>query len=123
MRVKGGNVSKKRHKKVLKLVKGHRAGAGKIITSAMQSMMKALRYAYRHRREKKREFRRLWITRINAAARMNGLSYSQLINGLKLADIDINRKMLSDLAISDPATFSNIVNVAKEKLASLKATA
>ena len=121
MRVKGGNVSKKRHKKVLKLVRGHRAGAGKTITSAMQSMMKALRYAYRHRREKKREFRRLWITRINAAARMNGISYSQLINGLRLASIDINRKMLSELAINDPATFSNIVNVAKDKIAALRA--
>ncbi|MBC7474930.1 MAG: 50S ribosomal protein L20 [Candidatus Sericytochromatia bacterium] len=118
MRVKGGNVSKKRHKKILKLVKGHRAGAGKLLTSANQSMMKALRYAYRHRREKKREFRRLWITRINAAARINGISYSQLINALNVASITVDRKMLADLAVNDAVAFANIVSVAKETLKS-----
>lgn len=118
MRVKGGNVSKKRHKRILKLVKGHRAGAGKLLTSANQSMMKALRYAYRHRREKKREFRRLWITRINAAARINGISYSQLINGLNVANIAVDRKILADLAVNDAVAFANIVNVAKETLKS-----
>lgn len=118
MRVKGGNVSHKRHKKILKLVKGHRAGAGKLLTAANQSMMKALRYAYRHRREKKREFRRLWITRINAAARINGISYSRLINGLNLANIAVDRKMLAELAVNDAVTFTNIVKVAKSALES-----
>jgi large subunit ribosomal protein L20 len=116
MRVKGGNVSKKRHKKILKLVKGHRAGAGTILTSANQSMMKALRYAYRHRREKKRQFRRLWITRINAAARINGISYSQLINGLNIANISVDRKILADLAVNDAIAFANIAKVAKENI-------
>ncbi|MFN8577239.1 MAG: 50S ribosomal protein L20 [Candidatus Sericytochromatia bacterium] len=118
MRVKGGNVSHKRHKKILKLVKGHRAGAGKLLTSANQSMMKALRYAYRHRREKKREFRRLWITRINAAARINGISYSRLINGLNLANIAVDRKMLAELAVNDAVAFTNIVKVAKSAIES-----
>lgn len=116
MRVKGGNVSKKRHKKTLKLVKGHRAGAGKLLTAANQSMMKALRYAYRHRREKKREFRRLWITRINAASRMNGLSYSKLINGLNLASVKVDRKILADLAVNDMTAFKNLVELAKKSL-------
>jgi large subunit ribosomal protein L20 len=116
MRVKGGNVSKKRHKKILKLTKGHRAGAGNLLTAANQSMMKALRYAYRHRREKKREFRRLWITRINAAARINGISYSRLINGLTLASIKVDRKILADLAVNDAVAFANIANVAKQTL-------
>lgn len=117
MRVKGGNVSHKRHKKTLKLTKGHRAGAGNLLTSANQSMMKALRYAYRHRREKKREYRRLWITRINAAARINGLSYSQLIHGLKVANVEVNRKMLAELAVNDSVAFTNIARMAKDCLA------
>jgi len=117
MRVTGGNVSHKRHKKVLKLTSGHRAGAGKLNTAATQSMMKALRYAYRHRREKKREFRALWIARINAAARINGVTYSQLINGLKIANIEIDRKVLADLAVNDAVAFANIVKLAKDKLA------
>lgn len=116
MRVKGSNVSKKRHKKILKLTKGHRAGAGNLLTSANQSMMKALRYAYRHRREKKREFRRLWITRINAASRMCGLPYNKLINGLNLANIKVDRKILADLAVNDMIAFKNLVSVAKQSL-------
>src|SRR5437868_4767595 len=114
MRVKGGNVSKKRHKKILKLVKGHRAGAGTILTSANQSMMKALRYAYRHRRERKREFRRLWITRINAAARINGMSYSQFMHGLSLAGVELDRKVLADIAVRDADTFRRFAEVARE---------
>ena len=116
MRVTGGNVSKKRHKKILKLVKGHRAGAGKLLTSANQSMMKALRYAYRHRREKKREFRRLWITRINAASRINGLSYSKFVNGLNLANVKVDRKILADLAVNDMVAFKSLVTLAKQSL-------
>ena len=113
MRVKGGNVSHKRHKKILKLTKGHRAGAGNLLTSANQSMMKALRYAYRHRREKKREFRRLWITRINAGAREYGMSYSQFMGALKKNNIELNRKVLADLAMNHPEAFKAVVDQVK----------
>ena len=116
-RVKGGVVSRKRRKRVLKLAKGDFGSKHTLYKTANEQVMKSLQYAYRDRRQKKRDFRKLWITRINAAARMNGLSYSKLMHGLKLAGVDINRKMLSEMAISDPAAFTALTEVAKEKLA------
>ena len=113
-RVKRGNVARKRRKKILKLAKGYRGSHSKLFRIANQQVMKALRNAYRDRRLRKRDFRRLWIARINAAARINGLSYSQLIGKLKKADIQINRKMLAYLAMSDPATFTKVVDQAKK---------
>jgi large subunit ribosomal protein L20 len=110
-RVKRGNVARKRRKKILKLAKGFRGSHSRLFRTANQQVMKALRNAYRDRRKRKRDFRRLWITRINAAARQHGLSYSQLIGSLKKADIQINRKMLSQMAILDPAGFSKVVEV------------
>ncbi|MDA0269136.1 MAG: 50S ribosomal protein L20 [Cyanobacteria bacterium] len=113
-RVKRGNVARKRRKKVLKLAKGFRGSHSKLFRIANQQVMKALRYAYRDRRNRKRDFRRLWITRINAAARQEGLSYSKLIGQLKKANIDINRKMLAQMAILDPTGFSKVVEVARK---------
>ena len=113
-RVKRGNVARKRRKKILKLAKGYRGSHSKLFRIANQQVMKALRNAYRDRRKRKRDFRRLWITRINAAARQNGLSYSQLIGHLKKADIQLNRKMLAHLAIADPHAFSQVVEQAKK---------
>ena len=113
-RVKRGNVARKRRKKILKLAKGFRGSHSKLFRSANQQVMKALRYAYRDRRNKKRDFRRLWITRVNAAARQNGMSYSKLIGSLKAADIALNRKMLAQMAILDPAGFSKVVELAKK---------
>lgn len=113
-RVKRGNVARKRRKKVLKLAKGFRGSHSKLFRTANQQVMKALRYAYRDRRNRKRDFRRLWITRINAAARQEGFSYSKLIGQLKKANIDINRKMLAQMAILDPAGFSKVVEVARQ---------
>tara|TARA_Y100001968_G_scaffold48252_1_gene38561 strand:+ start:178 stop:525 length:348 start_codon:yes stop_codon:yes gene_type:complete len=107
-RVKRGNVARKRRNKILRLAKGFRGGNGTLFRTANQRVMKALCNAYRDRRRRKRDFRRLWISRINAAARLNGLSYSKFIGGLKKADIRINRKMLALLAVSDPKTFTNI---------------
>lgn len=115
-RVKRGNINRNRHKKVFRLTKGFRGSTKKIFRAANQAMMKALRYAYRHRRTKKRDFRRLWITRINAAARINGLSYSQLINGLKKAQVEVNRKILADLAVNDAEAFAHLATMAKSKL-------
>ena len=112
-RVKRGNVARKRRKKILKLAKGYRGSHSKLFRTANQQVMKALRYAYRDRRNKKRDFRRLWITRINAAARLNGTTYSRLIGDLKTANIQINRKMLADIAVHDQAGFEAIVNAAK----------
>jgi large subunit ribosomal protein L20 len=112
MRVKRGNVARKRHKKILKMAKGFRGSHSRLFRMANQQVMKALRNAYRDRRKKKRDFRRLWITRINAAARINGISYSQLIGKLKNANIDINRKMLAQLAVIDPAGFAKVVETA-----------
>jgi large subunit ribosomal protein L20 len=112
MRVKRGNVARKRHKKILKMAKGFRGSHSRLFRMANQQVMKALRNAYRDRRKKKRDFRRLWITRINAAARINGISYSQLIGKLKKANIDINRKMLAQLAVIDPAGFAKVVETA-----------
>ncbi|MBZ8182769.1 MAG: 50S ribosomal protein L20 [Oscillatoria sp. PMC 1051.18] len=113
-RVKRGNVARKRRKKILKLAKGYRGSHSKLFRTANQQVMKALRNAYRDRRRRKRDFRRLWITRINAAARQNGMSYSQLIGKLKKADIQLNRKMLAHLAVLDPAAFTKVVEVASQ---------
>jgi large subunit ribosomal protein L20 len=113
-RVKRGNVARKRRKKILKLAKGFRGSHSKLFRTANQQVMKALRYAYRDRRNRKRDFRRLWITRINAASRMHGLSYSKLISQLKQADIDLNRKMLAQMAVLDPVGFAKVVEVANQ---------
>ena len=112
-RVKGGVVSRKRRKRILKLAKGYYGAKHLLFRTAKEQVMNSYYYAYRDRRQKKRDFRKLWITRINAAARMNGLSYSQLMHGLKLAEIEVNRKMLADLAISDAAAFTKLVEMVK----------
>ena len=116
MRVKRGFKARKRRKKILKLAKGFRGGRSKLIRTASDAVDKALMYAYRDRRARKRDFRRLWIARINAAARMNGMSYSRMINGLKKAGIELDRKVLADLAISDPAGFTQIASLAAQQL-------
>ncbi len=116
-RIKGGMNARKKHNKVLKLAKGFRGARSKEYRVAKQSVMRALTSSYAGRKQRKREFRVLWIARINAAARMNGLSYSKLMYGLKLADIQMNRKVLADIAVNDPAAFSGIVEAAKAKLA------
>lgn len=115
-RVKGGTVTRQRRKRVLKLAKGYYGSKHALFKTAKQQVMKSGQYAYRDRRQKKREFRKLWIARINAAARSNDMSYSQLMHGLKTAGIDINRKMLSDLAVHDEKAFSELVNQAKSAL-------
>ena len=115
-RVKGGTVTRQRRKKVLKLAKGYYGSKHTLYKVANQQVMKSYLYAYRDRRNKKRDFRRLWITRINAAARINGLSYSRLMHGLKVAGIEVNRKMLADLAISDEKAFAELATVAKSNL-------
>ena len=112
-RIKGGLNAKKKHKRVLKLAKGYRGARSKQYRVAKQSVMRA----YTGRKQRKRQFRQLWIARINAAARINGLSYSKFMHGLKLASVDVNRKMLSEMAISDPEGFATLVEVAKSKLA------
>ncbi|AQS58964.1 50S ribosomal protein L20 [Desulforamulus ferrireducens] len=116
-RAKSSVVSRKRHRKILKLAKGYRGSRSKLFRVANQAVMKALFYAYRDRRQKKRDFRKLWIARINAATRMNGLSYSRFINGLKKAGVEVNRKMLADLAVNDTKAFNQLVEVAKANLA------
>ena len=116
-RIKGGMNAKKKHKRVLKLAKGYRGARSKQYRVAKQSVMHALEESYTGRKQKKRQFRQLWIARINAAARMNGLSYSKFMYGLKLAEVNVNRKMLSEMAISDPEGFASLVEVAKSKLA------
>lgn len=116
-RVKGGAVRRKKHNKVLKLAKGYRGARSKQYRVAKQSVMRALATSFSGRKERKRQFRQLWIARINAAARINGLSYSKFMHGLKLANIDINRKMLSEMAINDAEGFAALVEVAKSKLA------
>src|SRR4051812_33815032 len=116
-RVKGGNVSHKRHKKVLEQTSGFVGTLHSNFRTANQALMKSLKYAYRDRRNKKRDMRALWIVRINAASRLHGLSYSQLINGLKLAEIVVDRKILAELAVSDSAAFGKLVESAKAKLA------
>jgi large subunit ribosomal protein L20 len=112
MRVKRGFKARRRRKKVLKLAKGFRGGRSKLFRTAADSVDKALMYAFRDRRARKRDFRRLWISRINAAVRMNNLSYSKFIHGLKLANVKIDRKVLADLAISDPNGFAGIAGLA-----------
>ena len=116
-RIKGGLNAKKKHNRVLKLAKGYRGARSKQYRVAKQSVMRALTSSFAGRKQRKRQFRQLWIARINAAARLNGLSYSKFMYGLKLAEIDINRKMLSEMAISDPEGFASLVEVAKSKLA------
>ena len=116
-RIKGGLGAKKRHNRTLKLAKGYRGARSKQYRVAKQSVMRALTSAYAGRKERKRQIRQLWIARINAAARMNGISYSKFMYGLKLANIDINRKMLSEMAINDAEGFAKLVEVAKSKLA------
>lgn len=111
-RVKRGNVARKRRKKILKMAKGYRGSHSKLFRTANQQVMKALRNAYRDRRKRKRDFRRLWITRINAAARQQGMSYSQLIGKLRKANIGLNRKMLAQLAAVDPNAFAKVVELA-----------
>lgn len=115
-RVKGGTVTRKRRKRVLKLAKGFYGSKHTLYKVANQQVMKSLMYAFRDRRQKKRDFRKLWITRINAAARMNGLSYSRLMHGLKVAGIEVNRKMLADLAVADEVAFAELATVAKNSL-------
>ncbi len=112
-RVKRGNVARKRRKKILKLAKGFRGSHSRLFRIANQQVMKALRNAYRDRRKRKRDFRRLWITRINAAARQNGISYSKLVGLMKKSSININRKMLAHLAIVDSEAFTEVVEAAK----------
>lgn len=113
-RVKRGVNAKKRHKNILKQSKGYFGAKSKLFRTANQAVMKSLNYSYIGRKQRKRDFRKLWITRINAAARINGMSYSKFINGLKKANITINRKMLSEMAINDPAGFAKLVEIAKE---------
>ncbi|MGP4082661.1 MULTISPECIES: 50S ribosomal protein L20 [Bacillaceae] len=115
-RVKGGYVTRRRRKRVLKLAKGYFGAKHKLFKVAQQQVFKSLRYAYRDRRQKKRDFRKLWITRINAAARMNGISYSRMMHGLKQAGIDVNRKMLAELAVTDEKAFAELANKAKDSL-------
>ena len=112
MRIKRGFKARQRRKKVLKLAKGFRGGRSKLFRTAADAVDKALMYAYRDRRVRKRDFRRLWITRINAAARMNNISYSKFIHGLKTANVELDRKILSELAISDPSGFAHLVTIA-----------
>ena len=116
MRVKRGYKARKRRKKVLKLAKGYRGGRSKLFRTAADAVDKALMYAYRDRKVRKRDFRKLWIIRINAAAHMNDLSYSKFMHGLKLANIEIDRKVLAELAISDLSGFAQIANLASQQL-------
>jgi large subunit ribosomal protein L20 len=116
-RVKRGTVKNRRHKKVLKEARGYTGSKSRTFKSAKQQVMKSMSYSYRDRKNNKRNFRRLWITRINAAARLNGLSYNEFINGLKKASVEINRKMLSEIAISDPDAFKELTEIAKKQTA------
>lgn len=116
-RVKRGVTTRRRHKKILRQAKGYYGNRSKIFRVANQAVMRSWQYAYAHRKLRKRDFRKLWIARINAAARMNGMSYSRFINGLNKAGVEINRKVLADLAVSDAKAFSDLVEVAKKALA------
>ncbi|SIS51395.1 50S ribosomal protein L20 [Salimicrobium flavidum] len=115
-RVKGGTVTRQRRKRVLKLAKGYYGSKHSLFKTAKQQVMKSGQYAYRDRRQRKRDFRKLWIARINAAARTNEISYSRLMHGLKLAGVEVNRKMLADLAVNDQAAFTSLVDQAKAAL-------
>lgn len=121
MRVKRGYVLRRKHNRILKLAKGFRGSRHRLFKTANEAVLHSLHYAYVGRRDRKNNFRRLWIARINAASKANGLSYSQLIHGLNLANIKLNRKMLSEIAISDPAQFTKIVEEAKKALGDAKA--
>lgn len=112
-RVKGGVTARKRHKRVLKQAKGYYGAKSKLYRPANQAVMKSLDYAYSGRKQRKRQFRQMWIARINAAARANGMNYSTFISGLKKAEVDVNRKMLSEMAIHDPEGFAKLVEIAK----------
>lgn len=114
-RVKRGVAAHRRHKKLLELTKGHRATKHRLYRRAHESMLKSLSYAYFHRRERKGDMRRLWISRVNAASRAQGLTYSQFMNGLKEAGVEINRKMLADMAVREPEAFVNLVTIVKNK--------
>ena len=116
-RIKGGLNAKKKHNRILKMAKGYRGARSKQYRVAKQSVMRALTSSYAGRKQRKRQMRQLWIARINAAARMNGLSYSKFMYGLKLANVDMNRKMLAEMAVNDPAGFAAVAEVAKSKLA------
>mgnify|MGYP001209394670 CR=1 FL=1 len=118
MRVKGGFTTQRRHKKILQMTKGQWGTRSKLFRRANEAMMKSYWYAYRDRRVRRREFRRLWITRINAATRMHDLSYSRFMHGLKLANVNLDRKALAHLAVRDDIAFAAVVNLAKEALAS-----
>jgi large subunit ribosomal protein L20 len=117
MRVKGGFVTRRRHKKIISMTKGQWGTRSKLFRRANEAMMKSYWYAYRDRRNKKRDFRRLWIARINAATRIHGLSYSRFMHGLKVAQVKLDRKALADLAVRDEAAFAAVVDVAKNALA------
>ena len=114
-RIKRGVLKKKKHSKVLKQAKGYYGSHSRSYRLAKEELLKSLSYSYRDRKTKKRTFRSLWITRINAAARSNGISYNEFINGLKLANVDINRKVLSDIAVNDPAAFTSLAEIAKKQ--------
>ncbi len=116
-RVKRGVTKHRRHKKILALTRGYQASQGRQFRRAKEALLHAWSHAYRHRRERKREFRRLWILRINAASRSLGLTYGQFIHGLKIANVDLDRKVLADTAVRDPAAFAQLVTIAKEGLA------
>lgn len=113
MRVRGGSKTRQRHNKYLKMAKGYRGGRGRLYRSAREAVEKGLTYAYRDRKQRKRQFRALWIVRINAAARENGLSYSRMMDGLKKAQVDVDRKILADMAVYDPAGFTSLAEAAK----------
>ena len=115
-RIKGAVNAKKKHKKILKLAKGFYGSKSTIFKAANPAVMRSLRSSYIGRKQRKRDFRKLWITRINAGTRLNGLSYSKFIHGLKVADIQVNRKVLSEMAIHNPEDFTQLVNIAKENL-------
>ena len=117
MRVKAGTVTRRRHKKILKMTEGQWGTRSKLFRRANEAMMKSYWYAYRDRRNRRRDFRRLWIARINAASRANGMSYSRFIHGLKQANVSLDRKVLADLAVRDEAAFAAVVDVAKKALA------
>jgi large subunit ribosomal protein L20 len=116
MRVKRGTVSRRRHKKIIDSVKGQWGTRGRLFRRSNEAFMKSNWYAYRDRRQRRRDFRRLWIARINAGSRANGLSYSRFIHGLKLAEVDLNRKVMADIAVRDEVAFANLVEIAKDAL-------
>lgn len=120
-RVKRGMAAHRRHKKILTMAKGYRGARHKLFKTANEAVMRALAYAYRHRRERKGDFRRLWIQRINAAARLNGTSYSQLMYGLKTAQVELDRKILAELAVNNPAEFARLATLARDSLTAARA--